>query len=53
MHAVVGVARGVRAAVRGRRRALFAIVAIVLVAQVLLPPVVLSLARNRWDFFTF
>src|SRR5262245_39099680 len=45
--------RGVRAAVRGRPWTLVAVAAAVLAVELLLPPLVLSLARKPLDFATF
>jgi len=45
--------RGVVAAVRARPGAVLAIAAAVLVLHVMLPPLVLAVARKPWTFFTF
>jgi hypothetical protein len=45
--------RGALAAVRARRRYFLGIAAAVFVLEIFLPPLVLSLARKPWDFFTF
>ena len=45
--------RGVTAAVKARPRAVLAIAAAVMALHVMLPPLVLAIARKRWTFFTF
>jgi hypothetical protein len=45
--------RGVAAAIRARPLAVVTIAAAVFVLDVMLPPLVLSLARTPWTFFTF
>ena len=47
------VVRGVRAAVRGRPKILLTVAAGVLILELLLPPLVLSLARKPCDYATF
>jgi len=47
------IARGILAAVRARPKTLVAVAAGVLALDVLLPPLVLSLARKPWDYATF
>jgi hypothetical protein len=51
--AISAAGRGVALAVRARPGALLAIAAAVFALDVLLPPVVLSLARKPWTYFTF
>lgn len=50
---VARLARGIRASVRARPGVFVATAAGVFGLNVLLPPLVLSLARKPWDFFTF
>jgi hypothetical protein len=45
--------RGVAAAVKARPRAVLVIAAAVFVLHVMLPPLVLAVARKPWTFFTF
>ena len=45
--------RGVIAAVKARPGAVLAIATAVLVLHVMLPPIVLAIARKPWTFFTF
>ena len=53
MGAVVRVLRGIGRAVRARFK-VFAVVALgVFLLDVFLPPLVLSLVRKPWDYFTF
>jgi len=51
--AVARTARGVAAAVGARPLTVMAIAAVVLALHALLPPLVLSLVRTPWTFFTF
>jgi hypothetical protein len=51
--AIARVWRGIAAAVRARPLAVLAIAAAVFALDVMLPPLVLSLVRKPWTFFTF
>ena len=51
--AIAVTVRGIRRAVRARWRALLLTVAAVLALDVLLPPVLLSVVRTPWTYFTF
>src|ERR1700675_4423119 len=51
--AIARVWRGIAAAVRARPLAVLAIAAAVFALDVMLPPLVLSLVRTPWTFFTF
>src|SRR5438067_12382272 len=53
MRALMTVWRGVRAAVVTRPLSVAATAALALTLQILLPPVILSLARTPWTYFTF
>jgi hypothetical protein len=53
MDTVSAIARGIARAVTARWRAALLTVAAVLALDVLLPPLVLSLARKPWTYFTF
>jgi hypothetical protein len=50
---VSAIARGIAHAVRARWRAALLSVVVVLALDVLLPPLVLSVARKPWTYFTF
>jgi hypothetical protein len=53
MDTVSAIARGIARAVTARWRAALLTVAAVLALDILLPPLVLSLARKPWTYFTF
>ena len=51
--AITRVFRGIGAAIRARYKVFLAVAVAVFVLDLLLPPVVLSLTRKPWDYFTF
>src|SRR5436190_9912457 len=53
MRALTTIWRGVRVAVVARPLSVVATAALALTLQILLPPVILSLARTPWTYFTF
>lgn len=53
IRAPVLIARGIAAAVRGRMRLVLGVAVGVVALDVLLPPVVLAVARKPWTYFTF
>lgn len=51
--AVASVLKGIAAAIRARRGVFLAVAVGVFLLDLSLPPIVLSLARKPWDYFTF